>query len=111
MTTTAEAPVKPAKLSREEDPRNPVHRLAALLDEGTLQLISADDDSGMLAAVGQVGGTRVVASPSRPTWSTRGIVRLPRVPSSRRRTQRTARASSGCAASPTARARTRSSRP
>ena len=59
MTTTA-AP-KPAKLPREEDPRNPVHRLTALLDEGTLELITADDDSGMLAAVGRVDGTQVVA--------------------------------------------------
>ena len=59
MTTTAAA--KPAKLPREEDPRNPVHRLTALLDEGTLELITADDDSGMLAAVGRVDGTPVVA--------------------------------------------------
>ena len=54
MTTTAE---KPAKLPREQDPRNPVHRLTALLDEGTLELITPDDDSGMLAAVGSVDGT------------------------------------------------------
>ncbi len=52
---------KPAKLPRAEDPRNPVHRLTALLDEGTLQLISPDDESGMLAAVGNVDGTPVVA--------------------------------------------------
>ena len=58
MTTTA---TKPAKLPREQDPRNPVHRLTALLDEGTLELITADDDSGMLAAVGRVDGTSVVA--------------------------------------------------
>ena len=45
----------------EQDPRNPVHRLTALLDEGTLELITADDDSGMLAAVGRVDGTSVVA--------------------------------------------------
>ncbi len=36
-------------------------RLAALLDDGSLELITPDDDSGMLAAVGTVGGTRVVA--------------------------------------------------
>jgi len=59
MTTTA---TKPAKLPREQDPRNPVHRLTALLDEGTLELITADDDSGMLAAVGRVDGTSVVAA-------------------------------------------------
>jgi acetyl-CoA/propionyl-CoA carboxylase carboxyl transferase subunit len=49
------------KPSRAEDPRNPVTRLAALLDEGSLELITPDDDSGMLAAVGSVQGTRVVA--------------------------------------------------
>ena len=59
MTATA---AKPAKLPREEDPRNPVHRLTALLDEGTPRAASrADDESGMLAAVGRVDGTHVVA--------------------------------------------------
>ena len=55
------APANPAKLPRSEDPRNPVHRLTALLDEGSIELISPDDDSGMLAAVGTVDGTPVVA--------------------------------------------------
>src|SRR5918999_712004 len=58
MTTTAE---KPARLPRDQDPRYPVTRLRALLDKGTLELITPDDDSGMLAAVGTVDGTRVVA--------------------------------------------------
>ncbi|MAS53698.1 MAG: propionyl-CoA carboxylase subunit beta [Pimelobacter sp.] len=49
------------KPSRAEDPRNPVTRLEALLDDGTFELITPDDDSGMLAAVGSVQGTRVVA--------------------------------------------------
>ena len=65
MTTTddppAIAPAKPAKLPREDDPRNPHKRLSAFFDEGTLELISADDDSGMLAAVGQVDGVPTVA--------------------------------------------------
>jgi len=62
MTVTASpAPAKPAKLPREQDPRNPNHRLAALFDEGTLELISEDDGSGMLAAVGHVQGAPVVA--------------------------------------------------
>ena len=60
MTATAN-PARPAKLPREQDPRNPVHRLTALLDEGTLELITPDDESGMLAAVGRVHGTTVVA--------------------------------------------------
>ncbi|HET9421672.1 MAG TPA: carboxyl transferase domain-containing protein, partial [Nocardioides sp.] len=61
--TTAPAPAaaKPAKVPRDQDPRNPVTRLRALFDEGTLELITPDDDSGMLAAVGAVNGTRVVA--------------------------------------------------
>jgi acetyl-CoA/propionyl-CoA carboxylase carboxyl transferase subunit len=68
MTVTANpAAAKPAKLPREQDPRNPNHRLAALLDEGSLELITEDDGSGMLAAVGTVQGTRVVAFCSDPT--------------------------------------------
>jgi acetyl-CoA/propionyl-CoA carboxylase carboxyl transferase subunit len=62
MTVTAPpATGKPAKLPRDQDPRNPNHRLAALFDEGTLELITEDDGSGMLAAVGKVQGTPVVA--------------------------------------------------
>ena len=61
MTATAAAPAKPAKLPRDQDPRNPNFRLAALFDEGTLELITEDDGSGMLAAVGKVDGTHVVA--------------------------------------------------
>uniref|UniRef100_UPI0016002862 acyl-CoA carboxylase subunit beta n=1 Tax=Nocardioides pelophilus TaxID=2172019 RepID=UPI0016002862 len=58
---TPAQPAKPAKLPRSEDPRNPVKRLTALLDDGSLELISPDDESGMLAAVGTVDGTPVVA--------------------------------------------------
>jgi acetyl-CoA/propionyl-CoA carboxylase carboxyl transferase subunit len=57
----AAAAAKPAKLPRSEDPRNPVTRLTALFDEGTIELITPDDDSGMIAAVGNVDGTPVVA--------------------------------------------------
>ena len=56
----APAPTK-IKLPREEDPRNPNRRLAALLDPGSVELITPDDDSGMLAAVGTINGCRVVA--------------------------------------------------
>ncbi len=62
--TVAPTPARPAakeKLPRELDPRNPNHRLAALLDEGSVELITPDDDSGMLAAVGTIDGARVVA--------------------------------------------------
>ncbi len=68
MTAVDQRPTgKPAKLPREEDPRNPRARLEALLDDGTCELISADDDSGMLAAVGRVQGTPVVAFSSDAT--------------------------------------------
>lgn len=64
--TTASDPAA-AKPPREDDPRHPLHRLAALLDEGSLELISPVDDSGMLAAVGSVDGAPVVAFCSDPT--------------------------------------------
>ena len=59
--TTAAAPAKPAKVPRDQDPRHPVTRLRELLDDGTLELFTPDDDSGMVAAIGAVDGTRVVA--------------------------------------------------
>ncbi len=58
---TSAAPVKKPKMPREQDPRNPNHRLAAFFDDGTLELITDDDDSGMLAGVGNVDGSPVVA--------------------------------------------------
>ncbi|MVA77474.1 acyl-CoA carboxylase subunit beta [Auraticoccus sp. F435] len=66
-TTAAPAPAAKAKLPREEDPRNPNFRLANLLDEGSVELITPDDDSGMLAATGTINGCRVVAFCSDPT--------------------------------------------
>ena len=59
--TTTPAQAAPARPARQDDPRNPSHRLAALFDEGTLELITEDDGSGMLAAVGRIDGTHVVA--------------------------------------------------
>jgi acetyl-CoA/propionyl-CoA carboxylase carboxyl transferase subunit len=56
----APAPVR-EKLPRDLDPRNPNKRLAAFFDPGTLELISADDDSGMLSGVGTVDGVPTVA--------------------------------------------------
>jgi acetyl-CoA/propionyl-CoA carboxylase carboxyl transferase subunit len=43
------------------DPRDPVVRLTALLDEGSLRPITSDDKSGVLAAMGRVEGVPVVA--------------------------------------------------
>ncbi|MFD0889319.1 carboxyl transferase domain-containing protein, partial [Streptosporangium algeriense] len=42
------------------DPRDPQVRLAALLDEGSIRLISPVDRSGALAAMGRVEGVPVV---------------------------------------------------
>src|SRR5690349_3956446 len=55
------APAKPAKLPRELDPRNPVTRLTNLLDPGSLELITPDNLSGMIAARGRIAGAKVVA--------------------------------------------------
>jgi acetyl-CoA/propionyl-CoA carboxylase carboxyl transferase subunit len=55
------APAKKEKLPRELDPRNPNFRLQNLLDPDSIELITADDDSGMLAASGTINGCRVVA--------------------------------------------------
>jgi len=55
------------RLRREDDPRFPPTRLAALLDPGSIELISPVDDSGMLAAAGTVHGTAVVVFCSDPT--------------------------------------------
>ena len=57
----AAAASKKIKLPREQDPRNPNLRLQALLDVGSVELITPDDDSGMLAATGTINGCRVVA--------------------------------------------------
>ncbi|GAA1167790.1 acyl-CoA carboxylase subunit beta [Ornithinimicrobium humiphilum] len=46
---------------REQDPRNPRTRLADLLDDGSLELLTDEDDSGFLAATGTVDGAPVVA--------------------------------------------------
>ncbi|TMR11929.1 acyl-CoA carboxylase subunit beta [Nonomuraea turkmeniaca] len=43
------------------DPRDPAVRLAALLDVGSLRLITPEDKSGALAAMGRVEGVPVVA--------------------------------------------------
>ena len=76
MTTTAppppasaagSVPLKKEKLPRELDPRNPNFRLRALIDPDTHELITDDDDSGMLAATGEIDGCRVVAFCSDPT--------------------------------------------
>ena len=53
--------VSSEQCARELDHRSPTFRLRALLDEGSMQLITPDDESGMVAATGTVQGSRVVA--------------------------------------------------
>lgn len=55
------------KVPREQDPRNPNHRIADFLDDGSVELITNDDDSGMLAATGTVGGQPIVVFASDAT--------------------------------------------
>ncbi len=62
----ASASARP-KVDRESDPRNPVKRLAAFFDDGSLELLTEHDDSGMLAGRGTVRGTEVVAFASDAT--------------------------------------------
>ena len=59
----------PAHTDQQErlDPRHPLVRLTALLDEGSLELLSPVDDRGMVAALGTVDGSRVVTFCSDPT--------------------------------------------
>lgn len=55
------------KPDREHDPRNPRLRLTAFFDQGAMTLITEEDDSGFLAAVGKVDGVDVVAFASDAT--------------------------------------------
>jgi acetyl-CoA/propionyl-CoA carboxylase carboxyl transferase subunit len=48
------------------DPRDPVVRLSALFDEGSLRLLAPADDSGVQAALGRVEGVPVAAFCSDP---------------------------------------------
>ncbi|MDN5892528.1 MAG: acyl-CoA carboxylase subunit beta [Nocardioides sp.] len=64
MTSGAVAAKKPP---REEDPRHPLHRMTALFDADSIELLTDLDDSGMLAARGTVDGSPVVAFCSDPT--------------------------------------------
>jgi len=57
MTVTT----RPVRPPREDDPRHPAKRLDALFDAGSVELLSPDNDSGMLAAIGLVDGARAVA--------------------------------------------------
>jgi acetyl-CoA/propionyl-CoA carboxylase carboxyl transferase subunit len=64
----AEGTPRPADASGHAAPlsRDPEARLAALFDPGTVALLTPHDDSGAVAACGQIGGTPVVAFASDP---------------------------------------------
>jgi acetyl-CoA/propionyl-CoA carboxylase carboxyl transferase subunit len=62
MTTLDERPTPSTMESKDTpvDPRDPMPRLWQLLDPGSIELITAQDDSGMLAATGRIDGAPVV---------------------------------------------------
>ncbi|GAB3211997.1 acyl-CoA carboxylase subunit beta [Marinactinospora thermotolerans] len=62
MTVIDNLSVAPgAPSSAPEDHRDPRVRLTAFFDEGSLRLLTAEDDSGVLAGVGRIGGMPAVA--------------------------------------------------
>jgi len=70
MTITAPVALAapgPAKVSRDDDPRNPITRMRAFFDDGTLELLIPDNDSGMVSGIGFVGTTRAVVFASDAT--------------------------------------------
>ena len=72
MTTIDASPATiPSPVVRRPAPRalerDPQLRLELLVDPGTFETLTPRDDSGMLAGVGSIGGTRVVAFASDAT--------------------------------------------
>lgn len=55
------------RVAREDDPRHPRRRLETFFDDGTLELLSAEDDSGFLSARGLVRGVPAVCFASDAT--------------------------------------------
>ena len=51
----------------ELDPRSPSARLSALFDDGDLALVSNDEGSGVVTAIGRIGGVPVSAFATDPT--------------------------------------------
>ncbi|GAB3598158.1 acyl-CoA carboxylase subunit beta [Angustibacter peucedani] len=64
---TATTPRADSDLQVEVDPRDPQLRLGIFFDEGSVELLTERDDSGMLAARGTVQGTPAVAFASDAT--------------------------------------------
>ncbi|MEV7965592.1 carboxyl transferase domain-containing protein [Sphaerisporangium sp. NPDC088356] len=61
MTVLDNGVVSASSEKETPDPRDPLIRLTALFDEGSIHLISPEDRSGVLAAMGRVEGVPVVA--------------------------------------------------
>ncbi len=64
---TATTPRADSGLTVDVDPRDPRLRLGTFFDEGSVELLTERDDSGMLAARGTVQGTPAVAFASDAT--------------------------------------------
>ncbi|MFG1877080.1 acyl-CoA carboxylase subunit beta [Sphaerisporangium sp. NPDC049003] len=61
MTVLGDGVASASSEKEAPDPRDPLIRLSALFDEGSIHLISPEDRSGVLAAMGRVEGVPVVA--------------------------------------------------
>lgn len=64
--TVLDSAVAGREAAPQADPRDPRARLQALFDEGSLRILTPEDDSGMLAGLGRVEGAPVVAFASDP---------------------------------------------
>jgi acetyl-CoA/propionyl-CoA carboxylase carboxyl transferase subunit len=64
----AAATSAPAQAADARPGRDPVSRLEALFDAGSLELLQPADDCGMLAGTGSIGGVRTVAFASDPRF-------------------------------------------
>jgi acetyl-CoA/propionyl-CoA carboxylase carboxyl transferase subunit len=60
VTATA-APSGKVVVDKADDPRNPLTRLGQLFDPGTVELLTEEDDSGMLAAICRIDGATTTA--------------------------------------------------
>lgn len=66
MTILDTGVVTPTSDPEVADPRDPVVRLSALFDEGSMRLLAPADDSGVQAALGRIEGVPVAAFCSDP---------------------------------------------
>ena len=67
MTAPTTASSTSPQESTEVDPRSPTVRLGMFFDDGEFELITPQDDRGVLVAVGRVAGAPCVAFATDPT--------------------------------------------